>query len=79
MWPDAAGGRAGYGSPTVIAALVVAAVVLTVFVVVEARSREPMLDVRMMRSSGYTTTLVISAILGLLDLAWGALTRLFYG
>lgn len=58
----AAGGRAGYGSPTVIAALVVAAVVLTVFVVVEARSREPMLDVRMMRSSGYTTTLVVSAV-----------------
>lgn len=58
----AVGGREGYGSPLVITVLVVASVSLTVFALVEARTADPMFNVRMMRSSAYTTTLLISAV-----------------
>lgn len=58
----AVGGREGYGSPVIVGLLLLATVSLAVFVMVEARRRDPMLDVRMMRSPAYTTTLIISAV-----------------
>ncbi|MEV5155735.1 MFS transporter [Streptomyces werraensis] len=57
----AVGGRAGYGDPRVVAALVAAVAALTALAVVEARVPVPMLNVRMMRSAPYTAALVVAA------------------
>ncbi len=48
----------GWGSATVLASIAVAAVLLVVFIVLEMRSREPMLDLRLLRVPTFNGGLV---------------------
>jgi MFS family permease len=51
-------GRLGWGRPVVLALLVVAAGLLSAFVVVELRSARPMLDLRLFRQRGFIAATV---------------------
>ena len=52
------GPHTGWLSPVILGLLVAAAVLVVVFVVVELRSADPMMDVRVFRDSVYTTAIV---------------------
>jgi predicted small integral membrane protein len=49
-------GRGGWGRPAVVVLFAVATVLLAVFVVVEARTREPMLDLNLFRRPGFVVS-----------------------
>ncbi|MGW5616351.1 MFS transporter [Streptomyces sp. NPDC003877] len=55
------GGSAGYGSGRIIAMYVVFAVSLALFLVVEARHHDPMLDLRLFRNPSYTAVMGVAA------------------
>jgi EmrB/QacA subfamily drug resistance transporter len=54
----------GWGSPKTIVLLVVGAVVLPLWVRSESRSRQPLVDMQMMRIRGVWTTNTVAALLG---------------
>jgi EmrB/QacA subfamily drug resistance transporter len=54
----------GWGSPKTIGLLVVGAAALPLWVLSESRSREPLVDMRMMRIKGVWTTNAVAALLG---------------
>jgi EmrB/QacA subfamily drug resistance transporter len=54
----------GWSSPKTIVLLVVGAVVLPLWVLSESRSRQPLVDMRMMRIRGVWTTNTVAALLG---------------
>lgn len=56
------GGATGYGRPPIIAAYVVFAVALAAFVRVELRHRDPMLELRLFRSTSFTAVMSIGAV-----------------
>ncbi|WP_427132123.1 MFS transporter [Pseudarthrobacter sp. S9] len=56
------GGRNGYGSPVVLSAWIVGAVALVLFVVVELRVPQPMLDVRLFRSASFSAVMLVAAV-----------------
>ncbi|MET8039364.1 MFS transporter [Micromonospora sp. NPDC005215] len=56
------GGKAGYASPVVLVAWIVALVALVGFVLVELRASAPMLDVRLFRSASFSAVMVVAAV-----------------
>ncbi|MFI6779480.1 MFS transporter [Micromonospora sp. NPDC050276] len=56
------GGKAGYTSPVVSAAWLVAVLALVGFVLVELRASAPMLDVRLFRSASFSAVMVVAAV-----------------
>jgi EmrB/QacA subfamily drug resistance transporter len=72
------GGEAGWGSDVVLASLAAAAVLLTVFAVVEARTEAPMLPLRLFRQPDFTgAVLVIGIVLFALFVSFFFLTQFF--
>ncbi|MGW0927496.1 MFS transporter [Streptomyces sp. NPDC002644] len=56
------GGEAGFSHPASFLALVLAAVAVAAFVVVERRSASPMLDLTLFRSRGFTASALVAAV-----------------
>jgi len=56
------GGADGFGTPSVVAALVLGAVSAVAFVLVERRSSSPMLDLALFRSPAFTATSLVAMI-----------------
>ncbi|MFF2745752.1 MFS transporter [Kitasatospora sp. NPDC058048] len=56
------GGADGFGTPSVVAALVIGAVSAVAFVVVERRSSSPMLDLALFRSPAFAATSLVAMI-----------------
>jgi DHA2 family multidrug resistance protein-like MFS transporter len=56
------GGQAGFGSTRIIAAFAVALTAATAFIVVEARSKAPMLHLRLFRISSFTTANLVGLV-----------------
>jgi predicted MFS family arabinose efflux permease len=54
----------GWGSPAVIGLLVVGAVLLAVWILVESRARQPLIDMRMMRIRGVWTANLVGLLFG---------------
>jgi EmrB/QacA subfamily drug resistance transporter len=54
VWPTVRGNEAGWGSPSTLAAYATGAVALLAFVAWEARTRAPMLPLRLFRSRGFS-------------------------
>jgi EmrB/QacA subfamily drug resistance transporter len=55
------GGASGYGEPPIAAAYIVAVVGLALFVRVELRHHDPMLELRLFRSASFTAVMLIAA------------------
>lgn len=64
LLPLSAGNQWGWGSPAVWGLLAVAAVLLVAWVMVELRSRAPLVDMRMMRIPGVWTTNLTALLTG---------------
>jgi predicted MFS family arabinose efflux permease len=56
------GGHHGYASPLIVASFATSAVAAVLFAVVEARSKSPMLDVRLFRSSSFSAVMVVAGV-----------------
>ncbi|SEP25698.1 MFS transporter [Trujillonella endophytica] len=54
----------GWGSPTVVAMLIGGVVLLVVWITVETRARQPLIDMRMMRLRGVWTANVVGLLFG---------------
>jgi EmrB/QacA subfamily drug resistance transporter len=64
LLPVSQGSAWGWTSPVVVALLVAAVVLATAWVVVESRSRFPLIDMRMMRLRGVWTTNLVALLVG---------------
>ncbi|MGE0216732.1 MFS transporter [Mycolicibacterium sp.] len=64
LLPVCQGQRWGWASPVTITSFVVAAVTLAAWIVVEARSSNPVVDMQMMRSAPVWTTNLVGALFG---------------
>jgi len=63
VWGLVRANELGWTSPTIVAAFVVGAVLLAMFVAWEARSGEPMLPLRLFRSRNFTAANVVSLLM----------------
>jgi MFS transporter, DHA2 family, methylenomycin A resistance protein len=65
VWATIDGGRVGFSDPLVVAGFVVAAVAVATFVVVEARSAEPMLPLALFRHRTFSASTAIGLLINI--------------